>query len=46
MKIPCGKCGTCIERTEAFLDNNIKDPLYNNKQWREAVKIYKKNIKK
>jgi len=25
---PCGKCGTCVERTEAFLDNDEIDPLY------------------
>jgi len=24
---PCGKCGTCVERAEAFALNNIKDPL-------------------
>jgi 7-cyano-7-deazaguanine synthase len=24
---PCGKCGSCCERLEAFADNNTKDPL-------------------
>ncbi len=24
---PCGKCGTCVERHEAFELNNAKDPL-------------------
>ncbi|MHA1868709.1 MAG: 7-cyano-7-deazaguanine synthase QueC [Candidatus Heimdallarchaeaceae archaeon] len=23
----CGKCGTCIERLEAFKKNNVKDPI-------------------
>lgn len=26
-KEPCLKCGTCVERVEAFALNNIKDPL-------------------
>lgn len=24
---PCGKCGTCIDRTNAFRLNNVEDPL-------------------
>jgi 7-cyano-7-deazaguanine synthase len=24
---PCGKCGACTERLEAFQQNNVKDPL-------------------
>lgn len=24
---PCGRCGACVERREAFLNNNTKDPL-------------------
>lgn len=24
---PCGKCGSCVERAEAFAKNNVKDPL-------------------
>ena len=23
---PCGKCGTCIDRTQAFAQNGVKDP--------------------
>ncbi len=23
---PCGKCGTCIDRAEAFAKNGVKDP--------------------
>jgi len=26
-KLHCGKCGTCVERLEAFKLNNIKDPV-------------------
>jgi 7-cyano-7-deazaguanine synthase len=26
-KTPCGKCGTCVERAEAFQRNGIEDPL-------------------
>ncbi|AGK61734.1 preQ(0) biosynthesis protein QueC [Archaeoglobus sulfaticallidus PM70-1] len=42
---PCLSCGTCLERTEAFLMNNARDPLLTEKEWNEAVKIYeeKKN---
>ena len=25
---PCGQCGTCIDREEAFLANGLTDPLY------------------
>ena len=25
--IPCGRCGSCVERAEAFLDNSQTDPL-------------------
>lgn len=25
-KIACGKCGSCVERLEAFADNNVQDP--------------------
>ena len=38
---PCLKCGTCVERTEAFLNNNLQDPALTNKQWDEAVRILK-----
>jgi len=37
---PCGKCGTCVERTEAFLSNNIKDPAMTNEEWQKAVGYY------
>lgn len=37
---PCGKCGTCIERTEAFLDNNTTDPSYSKNDWNQAVIEY------
>lgn len=38
---PCGRCGTCVERTEAFLKNSVKDPLLAGEQWDEAVGFYK-----
>jgi len=39
---PCLKCATDLERTEAFLKNNIKDPLLSNKDW----EIAKRNLQK
>ncbi len=27
--VPCGKCGTCIDRNNAFLKNGISDPALN-----------------
>ncbi len=38
---PCLSCGTCLERTEAFLLNNVRDPLLSEEEWRKAVEIYK-----
>uniref|UniRef100_A0A7C3RDN5 7-cyano-7-deazaguanine synthase n=1 Tax=Archaeoglobus fulgidus TaxID=2234 RepID=A0A7C3RDN5_ARCFL len=38
---PCLSCGTCLERTEAFLINGIKDPLLSDEEWEEAVRIYR-----
>lgn len=43
---PCGKCGSCVERTEAFLQNNMADPLYSLKNWKNAVDYYKNVSKK
>ena len=42
---PCLSCGTCLERTEAFLMNNTKDPLLTDEEWREAVRIYNEKSK-
>ena len=39
---PCLSCGTCLERTEAFLLNNAKDPLLDDEEWKKAVEIYGK----
>ncbi len=40
MDRPCLSCGTCLERTEAFLLNKTKDPLLSDKEWSEAIRIY------
>lgn len=37
---PCLQCGTCVERTEAFLENSAKDPLLTDKEWILAVRNY------
>jgi 7-cyano-7-deazaguanine synthase len=37
LKRPCLKCGTCVERTEAFYKNNINDPLLSIEEWVNAV---------
>ncbi len=37
---PCLSCGTCLERTEAFLLNRTRDPLLSEEEWRRAVEIY------
>lgn len=43
---PCLKCGTCRERTESFLLNNMKDPALSAKEWKRAVKILRKREEK
>ena len=37
---PCLECGTCLERTEAFLLNGARDPLLSDEEWVRAVKAY------
>jgi len=39
---PCGKCGSCTERAEAFYKMNMKDPLYTDKQWQDVLLNLKK----
>ena len=39
---PCLKCGTCIERTEAFYLSNSKDPALSDVQWDIAVTEWEK----
>ncbi len=39
---PCLSCGTCLERTEAFLLNNARDPLLSDEEWERGVEIYRK----
>ena len=29
---PCGVCGTCIDRVEAFRQNGVNDPLMTDKE--------------
>lgn len=43
---PCGKCGSCVERTEAFEQNGYKDPLYTDEKWIEAIRYMKEVSKK
>lgn len=38
---PCLSCGTCTERTEAFLLNGVKDPLLSEEEWKKAVWFYR-----
>jgi len=30
---PCGKCSSCLDRARAFMANDLRDPLYSEKQW-------------
>jgi 7-cyano-7-deazaguanine synthase len=36
---PCLRCGTCYERTEAFLLAGVKDPSLTDEEWEEALRI-------
>ncbi len=40
---PCLECGTCLERTEAFLENQKSDPSLTSEQWDKAQKLYRKH---
>lgn len=37
-EIPCGKCGTCIDRAAAFAANGIEDPALNENKVTETLK--------
>ncbi len=39
---PCLKCGTCLERIEAFKLNNVKDPLLTDEEWEEGLRNLEK----
>lgn len=39
---PCLSCGTCLERTEAFLMNGVSDPALSEEEWERAVETYRK----
>lgn len=41
---PCLECGTCLERTEAFMKNDTKDPALNDEDWNNAVEFVNKHI--
>ena len=43
---PCLSCGTCLERTEAFLENGLKDPALTPEEWENAVRIYEEHSRK
>ena len=32
----CGKCGSCVERTLAFIANDLQDPIYTKQEWEKA----------
>lgn len=32
---PCNKCGSCTERIEAFMKNDLADPLYTTEEWQK-----------
>ncbi|OLS28831.1 MAG: 7-cyano-7-deazaguanine synthase [Candidatus Heimdallarchaeota archaeon LC_2] len=40
---PCLQCGTCLERTEAFINNKIKDPAISEEKWELAVNYFNKS---
>lgn len=41
MPRPCLKCATCLERTEAFHKNRIRDPILTDDEWTLALKYLK-----
>lgn len=38
LKRPCSKCGSCLERIEAFAKNGLRDPLYSKTEWIQCLK--------
>jgi 7-cyano-7-deazaguanine synthase len=46
-KVPCGRCATCVERTEAFVANHAIDPAYGTpKKWERAVEYMQEVTRK
>ena len=41
---PCLECGTCQERTEAFMKNDNRDPALNDEKWKKAIELVKKHV--
>lgn len=42
---PCLECGTCLERTESFLNNDIQDPALSTDEWSHAIELYERHNK-
>ena len=40
---PCLECGTCLERTEAFYKNKVKDLALSDSEWEQALILYEKH---
>ncbi len=43
--VPCLECGTCLERTEAFIANNVQDPAISKEKWAIAINYFEKHVK-
>ncbi|MCY3412330.1 MAG: 7-cyano-7-deazaguanine synthase QueC [Candidatus Heimdallarchaeota archaeon] len=41
---PCLQCGTCLERTHAFLKNDVQDPALNDEEWSKALDYLNKKL--
>ena len=39
---PCLRCGTDVERVQAFFENGVSDPLLTASEWQSAVKYMKR----
>lgn len=39
---PCSRCGSCVERIEAFEKNGLRDPLYSQEEWVKCIRNLEK----